>query len=124
MIHTPQRLVPFLQFYGLIIRNGNILQVAGTDHILVAGTGYDGSDPDLNSAAGEVWLYGTSPVEVRLSDIFLIPDNERESLNRITNTIEIRAERLCMASFDYTVCHVGIPVCIPDPGPDCSGVAT
>ena len=98
--------------------------MAGTDHILVAGTGYDGSDPDLNSAAGEVWLYGTSPVEVRLSDIFLIPDNERESLNRITNTIEIRAERLAMASFDYTVCHVGIPVCIPDPGPDCSGVAT
>jgi hypothetical protein len=124
MIHTSQKLVPFLEFYGLIVRQGNILQVAGTDHILVAGTGYTGSDPSLNSAAGEVWLYGTSPVEVRTSEIYMNPGSEREALNRVTNTLEIRAERMAMASFDYTVCHVGIPVCIPDPGPDCSGVAT
>lgn len=124
MIHTSQRLIPFLNHYQLIVRQGNILQVAGTDHILVAGTGYSGSDPSLNSAAGEVWLYGTAPVEVRISDIFMNPGTEREALNRVTNTLEIRAERMAMASFDYTVCHVGIPVCIPDPGPDCSGVAT
>ena len=124
MIHIPQTLVPFLEFYGQIIRQGNILQIAGTDHILVAGTGYTGSDPALNSAAGEVWMYGTSPVEVRLSDIYMNPGSEREALNRTTNTLEIRAERMALASFDYTVMHVGIPVCIPDPGPECSGVAT
>ena len=124
MVHVPQKLVSFLDFYNLIVRQGNILQVAGTDHILVAGTGYDGSDPSLNSAAGEVWMYGTSPVEVRVTDIYMNPGTEREALNRTTNTLEIRAERMAMASFDYTVCHVGVPVCIPDPGPDCSGVAT
>ena len=124
MIHVPQRLIPFLNYYQLIVRQGNLLQVAGTDHILVAGTGYTGSDPSLNTAAGEVWMYGTSPVEVRLSDIVTVPSSEREALNRETNTLEVRAERAAMASFDYSVCHVGIPVCIPDPGPDCSGVAT
>lgn len=124
MVHTPQRLVPFLEYYRLIVRQGNMLQIAGTDHILVAGTGYSGSDPSLNTAAGEVWLYGTPPVEVRLSDIQVVPGSEREALNRTTNTLEVRAERLALASFDYTVCHVGIPVCIPDPGPDCTGVAT
>lgn len=61
MVHTPQRLVPFLEYYRLIVRQGNMLQIAGTDHILVAGTGYSGSDPSLNTAAGEVWLYGTPP---------------------------------------------------------------
>ncbi len=124
MVHVSQKLLPFLEFYGQVVRQGNILQVAGTDHILVAGTGYDGSDPSLNQAAGEQWMYGTSPVEVRLSDIQILPSSEREALNRTTNTLEVRAERLALASFDYTVCHVGIPVCIPDPGPDCSGVAT
>ena len=124
MVHVPQTLVPFLEFYGLLVRQGNILQISGTDHILVAGTGYTGSDPSLNSAAGEVWMYGTSPVEVRLSDIYMNPGSEREALNRISNTLEIRAERLAMASFDFSTCHVGVPVCIPDPGPECSGVAT
>jgi hypothetical protein len=119
MIHVPQSLVPFLDFYGLITRNGNLLQLANTDHLIVAGSGYNGSDPDGVTYASWVWIYGTSPVEVYLTDKVILPDNASDATVRVTNQFEVRAEALALAHWDL-MCHVGVPVCIPDPGPDCS----
>lgn len=118
-IHVEQRVVPFLMFYGLAERNGNILQVRGTDHRFVAGTGYPGTDPDgAAPAAGESWIYGTTPTEVRYDPISVLPGSESEALNRSTNVVEVRAERLAVAYWDECA-HVGTAVCLEDPGPDC-----
>lgn len=118
-IHVEQRVVPFLDFYGLVERNGNLLQLRGTDHLFVAGTGYPGTDPDgAAPAAGESWIYGTTPVEYGLGETFTLPDSESAALNRLDNTIEVRAERLAVAYWDECA-HVGTAVCLEDPGPDC-----
>lgn len=119
MIHVPQSLVPFLDFYGLITRNGNLLQLSNTDHLIVAGSGYTGSDPNGVTYASWVWIYGTSPVEVLLSPTVILPDNPSDATVRLTNQFEVRAEKLALAHWDRAA-HIGIPVCIPDPGPDCS----
>lgn len=120
MIHVEQRVVPFLNFYGQVDRQGNILRLANTDHVFVVGTGYPGTAPDGDApAAGESWLYMTTPVEVRMSEIFVVPGAEYEALDRTDNSIDVRAERLAVAYWDQCV-HVGTPVCLEDPGPDCA----
>lgn len=119
-VHVEQRVVPFLMFYGLATVDGRFLRVAGTDHLFVAGTGYPGTDPSGNApAAGESWIYGTSPVAVRMDGITVVPSLESEALDRADNTIEVRAERLAVAYWDGCA-HVGTAVCLEDPGPECA----
>lgn len=114
LIHVPQSLVPLLTFYGLAFRNGNILQVANTDHVFVAGTGYSGNDPDGNAPAlGFTWAYATGPVTVLTSEILMI-----EGYIPSDNTIEVRAE-FAFAAFFNPCAHLAIELCTPDPGPDC-----
>ena len=115
LIHGEQALVPFLSWYNLITRNGNILQVTGSDHIFVAGTGYTGTDPDGTAAAeGFSWLYATGAVKVVHSEIFI----PTPAVDRSVNEIEVRAEAAAAAVFNPCA-HIGIEVCLPDPGPDC-----
>ena len=119
LIHVPQWVVPWLSFYGLLIRNGSILQITGTDHNVVAGTGYPGTDPDGNApGSAETWIYGTGPVNVLLSSIQVVPGEAAQAVDRSVNTIEVRAERGVSAYFNPCA-HLALNVCIPDPGPDC-----
>ena len=116
MIHVDARLLPFLSFYGLVVREGNLLLTALADHIVVAGTGYTGSAPDapetpLTSTTS--WIYGTGIVELALSDVYGTQYTDPE-----TNTVEARAERAVLASWD-TNTHYAALACIPDPGPVC-----
>ena len=113
IVHVPHFLIPFLQFYGQIDRQGNVLSLNHTDHLLVAGTGYDGSDPDGNVTAGEPWIYGTGPVGVLVS-----PTINLSSVDWETNTLTVYSENSAAAYFSPCA-HIGIPVCIPDPGPEC-----
>lgn len=120
MIHVEQRVIPFLTFYGLIERVGNLLRLPNTDHLYVAGTGYPGTAPNGDSpAAGESWIYMTTPVEVRMTDIFVSPGLESEALDRSDNDIAVAAERLAVTYWDQCVL-AGTPVCLEDPGPDCA----
>lgn len=125
VIHVPQQFVVFLDFYGLITRpGGNRLQLANSDHEVVAGTGYvglgpaatDGGDP-LTPAEGSLYIYATSPVGVRVSSI-----ETTASLNRDNNQYEVRAERAGVAYFDRCA-HYAVNVCLPDPGPACAAVS-
>jgi hypothetical protein len=119
MIHVPAPVAAYLNFYGLIVRQGQTLQVAGTDHLVVAGSGYTGSGPgNVAADAGTVWMYVTSPVAVRTSDILVTPPNVAAAVDRDTNLIEVRAERLAVAYWDLCL-HGAIEVCLPDPGPAC-----
>jgi hypothetical protein len=93
------------------------------DHIVVPGTGYTGSDPS-NNAPGEFhsWIYATSMVELRLGPIEVFFD-QSQSINRSTNEIEYRAERMALAHWDRNA-HIGLSVCLEDPAGGCSDSAS
>lgn len=116
MVHVDSRLLPFLAFYGLVVRDGNQLLTSLADHIVVAGTGYTGSAPNapqtpLTSTTS--WIYGTGLMQVVLGPVTLYDTTDWQS-----NFVEARAERPVIVSWD-TSTHIGIPVCLPDPGPEC-----
>jgi hypothetical protein len=116
MIHVAQSVVPYLNAYYQLVRNGNIIQVANTDHVVVTGTGYPGTSPDgVAPVEGETWIYGTGPVQVLLSPEFV----PQPHIDRSVNQLEVRAERA--AAILFAPCaHVAANVCLPDPGPDCA----
>ncbi len=119
MIHVPARMIPFLAFYGMAVQSGTRLVTTLGDHIVVPGTGYTGSDPDRN-LPGEfhAWIYGTTMIEVLLAPIDVFTDRAG-AVNRSTNLVEYRAERMALAHWDRQA-HIGIPVCLEDPAGDCS----
>lgn len=122
IIHVPQSAVPYLEFYGLVDRQANILRLAGTDHVFVAGAGYPGTDPSGNPAdVGTTWFYVTGPVRAEMSSIDAVGGAEYEVIDRATNNVEVRLERAAAVWFDPCI-HAGINVCLPDPGPACEVV--
>lgn len=119
MIHLEKRLLPLVSFYGLAVQNGGRLLTTLGDHIVVAGTGYTGSDPDGGASSENYsWIYGTSMVEVLISPIE-VPGSGSELVNLSTNEIEVRAERMALAHWDRQA-HIGLGVCLEDPAGDCS----
>ena len=54
---------------------------------------------------GEAWIYGTGPVSVLTSDLF-VPE---PSVDWAVNLIEARAERTAAAFFSPCA-HIGLPV--------------
>lgn len=119
MIHVPAYLIPLLDFYGLITRVGDTNMLFAGDHMIVTGTGYDGSGPSGQSAGileGQAWIYGTSLVAVRLSGIFAAPSEAQVYVDMDTNDIIVLAERLALAEWDRTA-HIGVNVDLTDPGP-------
>lgn len=120
MIHVPAPLMHDEAFYGLLEREGQ-LWVTKTGNIVVPGTGYTGTAPDGTSDAGVLWIYGTSMVELRLSEIST-PGMPIQVFDRGTNTSVVIAERQALAYWDRCA-HVGVPVCTTDPGPDCGPVS-
>jgi hypothetical protein len=117
MIHIPPKLVPFVAFYAVALREGFQTLTAIADHILVLGAGYDGSspngEPDDDSST---WIYATSLVRAATSDIRTLT-----YFNRTNNMREARASRLAIAEWDLQA-HGAAQVCIPDPGPSCEEV--
>lgn len=114
MIHATRSTVLIWSQYNVLIREGNIITtINGT--IVVPGAGYDGSGPDGDAATdGNVWAYATGLVEVRRSAIAVFPDTMAEALNRMTNLVEFRVERMAAATWDG--CCLGavlanVPVC-------------
>ena len=119
-IHVEPKLVPFLAFYGLAVRDSSrSLGLALGDHRIVAGTGYAGTGPPAEvTQSGESWIYVTTPVRFYQSPI--TPQaTEEGALNRSENRYQVAATRIVLAEWDETV-HGAIRVCTPGPGPDCT----
>lgn len=112
MIHATANVVTMWQS-KMIVRNENGLILDLYGNWIVAGNGYDGSDPDGNiDATGETaYAYATGLVDVHLSQITSLPDPDRliEAVRRSDNTVEWRAERVAAAVFDGC-CHAGVRV--------------
>lgn len=115
VIHTPPPALTYWHAEGLLrFEGGRILTANGT-HVLTD-TGYDGSSPDsLGNVAGtwdEWWAYGTGQVHLRLGAVYLVPEAGRvaEAVNRLSNDVSYRAERLAAATWDC--CHVGARITV------------
>ena len=83
------------------------------DTIVVPGSGYDGSGPPgvvdgppTSAADGSIWAYATGMVHIRLAPVVVTPSSNEEALDRVTNLITYRAERLVAATFDC--CHAAV----------------
>lgn len=100
MIHATRQVITHWTALNLVRREGSLLLTIHNS-IVVPGAGYDGSGP-LGSPAteGHVWAYATGIVEVRRGDIEILGGPNKEGVNREDNTVEIRAERLAVASWD------------------------
>lgn len=112
MIHAPVNVVTMWQRFDVVHAENNlILDLYG--NWIVAGSGYDGSDPDgvIDDTGETAWAYATGLVDVHLSPIVLLPETGRliEAMSRGDNTVEWRAERVAAAVFDGC-CHAGIRV--------------
>lgn len=97
-------------FTRLVTRSGGAIRREGNywltpmDNILVPGRGYNGGAPDGSPATtGDEWIYATGMVSVRRSAILSIDEN-KETIDRSTNTHIILQERWALASFDPSCC--------------------
>lgn len=71
--------------------------------IVIPGYGYVGeSQPDGKAAptGTQEWIYATGPVEVRRSELVLLPGTVAQALDRDTNTIVYRVERYYVLDWD------------------------
>lgn len=100
MIHATRDLASLWYESGIIRREGTLLLDA-FDNIVVADAGYPGSGPDgENRTLTTSYAYGTDVVQVRRDgQVRLLPGVEdyAAAMNRDTNLIEWRAERIVMA---------------------------
>ena len=120
VIHVPASAVAYLDYYGLIRREGTLIMAGSADHLVVAGSGYTGSGPDgVLPGGNDRWFYATSPVEVRVGPVEII-SAPAETLDRASDEVEIRAWQPALAHWDRQ-CHAGVRVCLEDPGPLCAG---
>jgi len=114
VIHVPPILLPYLAFYGIAVRDGFTLGTALGDHLVAAGSGYQGTSPaGAAPAAGTAWIYATSMIRVGQTAIRVISD-----IDRTNNKAIAIAERAQVAEWDLAA-HAAALICLPDPGPDC-----
>lgn len=110
MIHAPTFIVDqAIGLYGFLWQVvGNRIVSSNRGDVLVSGTGYPGTGPDgLPVAAGSAWVFATGPVQYRLTETEVYPDNLADATDRRQNNIEYRAERQVLTNFD-PCCHFGI----------------
>lgn len=121
MIHVAPAVLPFLAFYGVAVRDGFQVLTTIADHVVVPGTGYDGSAPDGSAAgAGTTWIYATSMVRAAAAPIQVHSYLNRSGETNV-NMWETRASRIVIAEWDLQA-HGAVQVCLPDPGPSCTEI--
>lgn len=103
-IHAPVGVVSTWSSMFQVYKDGPRLVTAlGT--VVVPGAGYDGSGPGTSGAPGstEAWAYATGPVEVRRSNVFVVPGELSQAMTTSTNDITYRAERIYVTDWDATL---------------------
>lgn len=89
---------------------GKLYTINGT--LVIPGAGYTGDAPAGAAAntGSEEFAFATGPVEtLRTSQPVIIPETIQEAVNRLTNTVEYRAERYYIPFWD-TALQVGIRI--------------
>lgn len=117
LIHCSPGMVNFLAGRFQIDNKTGVLRTF-TGNVVIPDAGYarDPSNAGYGSPEGrtpssgtEEWMYATGPIDIRLSEMFVIPDDVEQALDRGTpngattgrpNRITYRAERHALASWD------------------------
>lgn len=110
MIHAPTFIVDYvLAQHGMLYAvTGNRIVSQNRGDVLVSGSGYPGTGEDGAAVSpGQAWVYATGPVQYRLTETEVYPDNVQEAMRRSSNDIEYRAERTSLINFD-PCCHFGV----------------
>lgn len=87
----------------VIEREGNQLRTIANGTPVVSGYGYVGMAPLGQSTpvdADKGWAYATGPVQIRRSEIQMVPGSLKEALDRLSNTVTYRAERHYLVDWD------------------------
>lgn len=111
MVHATPATITHWQVGGALRREGGLVLTIN-DTIVVADAGYDGSGPNGEPAAdGSVWAYATELIAVRLGPVRYVPDvaESAEALNRLVNTVVVRAERDAVLQWDHCI-HIAAEV--------------
>lgn len=111
MLHVqPQTAPSLLNARRVTSGQGDQLLLSVLDNIIVPGVGYSGIGPgNATPAAGTAWIYATDLVATRLGEVMVTPDTVAEAIDRATNHIVFRAQRVMAASFD-AACHFAVRV--------------
>lgn len=95
MIHCTVEIATMWAREFLIEEENGILRTAAKRTPVVVGSGYQGVAPNgTPGITGTVQCaYITAPVDIRRSDVVIMPDELSQALDRVTNTVVYRAER-------------------------------
>lgn len=115
VIHAPYGAGAFLKGQKLLCggcddESGRYYTPTGMS--LILGAGYPGTGPGGAAApAGTTWLYGTGPVGVWRSNVFMVPDEIAQGINRLTNDVTVFAERFYAVGFSCALFAVQMQLC-------------
>jgi hypothetical protein len=105
LIHASPAMAARLHFNQVVeLQNGVWRTVNGT--VLIPGQGYAGGASPAGHAAAtgtEEWMYASGPVDVRRSDVFTVPEDVSQAVDRELNIVTYRAERYYLADWDTAV---------------------
>jgi hypothetical protein len=112
LVHVSPQVQTFLRDHLAIDLKNGIWRTAN-GIVVIPGFGYvDGATPTGHAAPGatEHWIYATGPIDIRRSEIFVLPETRAEALDRGVgatndrpNLITYRAERYYLVDWDTDV---------------------
>lgn len=105
MIHCSPALALKASSENILVEDNDVLRTRN-GNIVVPGDGYVGHSAPVGHTAPtgvQEWAYATGPVEVRRSDVLVMPGLLSEALDRETNTITYRVERYYVVDWDTVI---------------------
>jgi len=121
VIHVPIEALPTLVAYELVEQVGGRDVGSGqfgrqlqtkAGNLVAVGAGYPGTGPDgIDPGTTTTWLYGTGPVFMYRSDVFVAPFTS--ALDRTNNTVQMIAERTYVLGFDCCLHAVQVELGVP-----------
>lgn len=107
IIHVSPAVATAMTFGYLVDDSNGVLRTIGNGTLVVPGQGYAGDAGDPTGApaatAKESWIHATGPVDVRRSEVEMLPGELSQALDRETNVVTYRAERYYLADWDTAV---------------------
>jgi hypothetical protein len=107
VVHLPPPVVTALGFDFFRLSGGTLYTPAG--NAVIVGAGYYGSTADdldpaasgaAEAAAGQSWIFASGLVQYRVGELYAIPEDRSQAIERGSNTVVYRAERDLWVGFD------------------------
>lgn len=115
IIHAPHGLASFLSEQRLINHGceddcSKYFTTTGTP--IVLGAGYPGTGPGgVSPEDGTTWVFATGPLGIWRGNMFSVPDNLSEAVNRNINDVTVFQERFYAVGFSCALFAVRVNLC-------------